>query len=451
MQRRRRFGYVLALGLLALPWARGALAFPGGIAGTVFGATGCPLCHVGGVTPTVLLDGPTALQPDETAEYTFTIFGNPTQNYGGLNVSAPDGTLTTGGVYALDTRTILGLLGLQEITHSEPKPGSFMSIIEFSFQWTAPSHGGTVTLRAWGNAVNHDGTSTGDAAAMTTLDVAVSGPPGATATPTPTATPATCADAAPLQPPLVSSPDAQACQAALAKLGALYVKKDLKAVQKCLRALHAGAISGDAGATCVGSATTLPADGKTAETLAKAEDKVRTALAATCTNDVLPMLDACATTEIALEECFLGSHRQAVVDAVAAQYGTLIPNADKDVQKCQSAVGNAAGRYLTAYLGASEKCLVARNAAGAPIDGAAQCVGVVSGGSFVPPADADAAETIAKALAKLQKKLAAKCGGGKLAPLDTCADDVPGALACLVCSHQSIVFDMVSSEFGGTP
>src|SRR5512135_1279498 len=87
-------------------------AFSTGIPSTVFGLTGCPLCHSGGLTPSVLLSGPTVVAPGSTADYTLTIFGNPSQTYGGLNVAANDGVLSTGGPFATGTQAISGLAGL---------------------------------------------------------------------------------------------------------------------------------------------------------------------------------------------------------------------------------------------------------------------------------------------------------------------------------------------------
>ena len=59
----------------------------------------------------------------------------------------------------LGTKTILGALGLGEVTHTAPKQGDFLNVIEFSFQWTPPASFTSTTMRAWGMAVNHDGTA----------------------------------------------------------------------------------------------------------------------------------------------------------------------------------------------------------------------------------------------------------------------------------------------------
>lgn len=453
--RYRQLGYAGLVALLVVTAAHTALAYPGGIAGTVFGPTGCPLCHSGGTTPSVILAGPTSMQPGDTADFTFTIFGNPTQPYGGLNVAASDGTLSLGGPFTLDTRTILGILGLTEITQLAPKQGDFLNEIEFSFRWTAPNQGGDVTMRAWGNAVNHDGSPTGDAAAMTTLVVSVVGSGASTATPTivptPTATVIACNDSAPLHPALLSDPDAEDCQAAIAKSGALYMKKDLKAVQACLRSFQESGMSGDAIAQCIGSATTPPTDSVTATALADAAEKARATLRAKCSGTILEQLTTCATTELGLEICFVADHRQAVVDAMSAEYGSLMPNANSDVQKCQRGLAQAAARYLLAHLKASEQCLIARNRAAIINDGAAECVGSIVGGTFNAPQDFNTGETVSKAEAKLQNKVQAKCGGGLLAPLDSCGASESTAAMCLLCTHRTTVFALINSEFGGTP
>jgi glucose/arabinose dehydrogenase len=176
-------------GLAAPPRAR---AFSGGISSTSFSAVnGCNDCHAGGSVPTVTLTGPTIVDPDSTHEYTMTVSHVGSQDLSGLNVSAAVGVLATGGSNAAGTTTILGSGGRTEITHTGPK-SSMASVTTFSFQWTAPSSFNSVTLQAWGNAVNGNLSTTGDRAARITLDVINSSLPTAvpTMTPTPVATPA---------------------------------------------------------------------------------------------------------------------------------------------------------------------------------------------------------------------------------------------------------------------
>lgn len=152
-------------------------------------STGCNACHFGGQTPTVTLSGPSPVMPGSTNEYTLTINNIGQQIFGGLDAYAPLGTLSTGGANAMQTQSRTGANLLQEITHIGKK-ASVNGATLFSFMWTAPDSFTTATLNAWGNAVNGDGFSTGDQAALATLTVMSSMPgPLATDTPGPTPTP----------------------------------------------------------------------------------------------------------------------------------------------------------------------------------------------------------------------------------------------------------------------
>ena len=441
MMRRRERVVLCGLAVaLVLGRAAASSAYSGGIASTVFEGIGCPQCHSGGTTPSVVLSGPTVVPPGSTADYTLTIFDtNPAQNFGGFNVAASAGTLSTGGAFALDTRTIVGLLGLVEITHAAPEQGDFLNEIEFSFRWTAPDNFTAATLRGWGNAVNHNGLPSGDAASLATLDIAAS-----VATPTPT--PFVCGDAAPLDPPLVADHGAQACQAAIARAGILYVKKSLNAARSCL----AKTASGDPLTACVGDATTAPTDPTAAAAITKAEMKLRAILVAKCPDAALALLDACAGTESGFETCLLAQHRQSVIDTVtndaSGSYG-----ADKGIRRCQSAIRAAADGYLAAHLAAGARCLAGRNKAGAAGDGAALCIGSIAAGVFVAPTDAKAAAAVAAAQVKLGKAIQQSCDEGDIAALDSCGSDRTSEAACLLCTHRATVFGLMSSEFGGTP
>ena len=172
--------------IMAIGAAARALAFPSGVSTMNFGSLGCNQCHTGGQTPTVSLTGPTTVDPSSTNEYTLVINVIGSQTSGGLNVSDDFGTLAVGGSNAGQTQKTSGADGRTEITHMNPKPASG-GAITFSFLWTAPGSFTSATLRAWGNAVNLNGSSTGDRAAFTSLTVMSSMPgPNPTATPTPT-------------------------------------------------------------------------------------------------------------------------------------------------------------------------------------------------------------------------------------------------------------------------
>jgi hypothetical protein len=188
---------------LILLTAASAHAFSGGIATTSFPvpAQGCNFCHGGGSTPTVTLEcvdcgaAPPSVAPLSVHEFKLTVVEVGLQDHAGLNVSSVLGTLSTGGGFSANTHTLTGSGGRQEVTHSMPKAAAG-GVTEFSFLWTAPASPGSATLAAWGNAVNFNSSSSGDAANSTALVVAVGASgtptdtPPATDTPTPTPTPA---------------------------------------------------------------------------------------------------------------------------------------------------------------------------------------------------------------------------------------------------------------------
>ncbi|MEO6027452.1 MAG: choice-of-anchor V domain-containing protein [Candidatus Binatia bacterium] len=189
---RRLVSWTLVLAcLLSAASASRVAAFSGGITSQSFSpAVGCNGCHAGGTAPTVTLTGPLSVQPDSTHEYTVTVSDVGMQHLAGLNVVGPSGVLATGGGAATGTQTIAGAGGLAEITHTAPKAAAG-GVTTFSFLWTAPSAFTSVTLAAWGNAVNGNFSSAGDRASRRTLDIINATLPTAvpTATPTPVATP----------------------------------------------------------------------------------------------------------------------------------------------------------------------------------------------------------------------------------------------------------------------
>ncbi len=135
------------------------------------------------------------VEPLSVHEFKFTVFEIGLQDNAGLNVSSELGTLATGGTFASGTQTISGTGGRLEITHTAPKAAA-AGMTEFSFLWTAPAADTIATLAAWGNAVNGDSSTAGDAATRVTLDVSVgenvptpTATPGGGSTPTPSPTP----------------------------------------------------------------------------------------------------------------------------------------------------------------------------------------------------------------------------------------------------------------------
>lgn len=186
-----------------------AAAFSGGIATTSFPvpAQGCNFCHGGGAPPTAVLEcvdcdgGVPIVTPLSVHEFTLTIFEIGMQDHAGLNVSAELGTLATGGAFASGTTTIPGTGGRSEITHTSPHAAA-AGMTQFSFLWTAPAGDTIATLAAWGNAVDFNSSTSGDAATRVTLDVVVgANVPTPTATPGSGATPTPSPTASPACPP----------------------------------------------------------------------------------------------------------------------------------------------------------------------------------------------------------------------------------------------------------
>jgi len=165
---------------------RAAYGFSFGITSNAFGSAGCNQCHGGGTTPQVQLSGPTEVVPNQTSEYTLEIMIGGGQNGAGFNVADSSGALATGGANSSTTQTLTNFTTRRvEVTHRGAKAAT-EGTVRFSFFWTAPAVPGTVSLNAWGNAVNRNGTTTGDQAARSSLAITVR---DAAPTATPTATP----------------------------------------------------------------------------------------------------------------------------------------------------------------------------------------------------------------------------------------------------------------------
>ena len=151
-----------------------AEARPTGITGAS-GKSGfiCNKCHSGGATPTVSLAGPATIAAGASATYTFTITGGAAVA-GGLDAALDDPSLAAGASLATVSAHTQLLAG--EVTHTQPNDFASGSLT-FQFAVNAPAAARTMTLWVAGNSTNHDGTSSGDKAAGTSLTIAVAAPP----------------------------------------------------------------------------------------------------------------------------------------------------------------------------------------------------------------------------------------------------------------------------------
>ncbi|RKG75701.1 MXAN_6652 family MXYO-CTERM-anchored protein [Corallococcus terminator] len=146
-------------------WSTSAFATSTGITGQS-GKDGvmCSTCHKGGEVPTVVLEGPTTLEPGATGQYTFIIRGGAAKTGGAdIAVDSADAKLQAG--------TGMKPLGA-ELVHSAPQAFTGTEL-RFNFSLVAPSTDVTLKLFGAGNSSNADQKSDGDRAAATTLSVTV--------------------------------------------------------------------------------------------------------------------------------------------------------------------------------------------------------------------------------------------------------------------------------------
>lgn len=131
------------------------------------GGLTCSACHARGIVPTVVMTGPTFVEPGSTNTYTLTVGGGQ-ERAGGLDVS-----VTAGNLVVIDPGTYL-LDG--EITQVSPRPVDIITNeAVWSFNWTAPPTPGTVTMYGAGNSVNLAQAFNGDEANTDVLTIAVGG------------------------------------------------------------------------------------------------------------------------------------------------------------------------------------------------------------------------------------------------------------------------------------
>ncbi|MDC3960475.1 MXAN_6652 family MXYO-CTERM-anchored protein [Polyangium jinanense] len=151
--------------VLAL-WSSPALATSTGIAGqSGKDKATCITCHKGGAACTVEFEGPTALEPGATGQYSFVIRGGAAKT-GGLDIAVDNAEAS------LET----GSSGMKkvgaELTHSAPQPFT-ADELRFDFSLVAPEADITLTLFGAGNSSNADLVPEGDKAAATKMTVTV--------------------------------------------------------------------------------------------------------------------------------------------------------------------------------------------------------------------------------------------------------------------------------------
>jgi len=196
----------------------------------------------------------------------------------------------------------------------------------------------------------------------------------------------------------VSSAGGAACQEALGKAAARYVKKRATAERSCLDRLAKGKLSGNAAALCrgglVGGAAVPPQDVRTAGKLAKARAKFHQGIETACAPADLAQLDACADTAADVATCVSAAYGAAARAATRLAYGSVTAISGSTDLACQRAVGKASVTYLTAVVKAMQRCLDAVSAG--DLSGNAQelCLGSLGPAGVTPPTDSTTARKI---------------------------------------------------------
>jgi hypothetical protein len=152
---------------------------------------GCHAMGTGTVPPLVRFEGPVQVDPGAEVTYRFVVTSQApeVQIQAGFNVAASAGELQ---VVSGQQEKLARPPGNQppELTHTGPKDIDQNNEASWEFIWLAPTTVGEYVLFGSGNSVDASTTIDGDAAALTTLMIAVGDvPPTATPTVTPEATP----------------------------------------------------------------------------------------------------------------------------------------------------------------------------------------------------------------------------------------------------------------------
>ncbi|MDB4994394.1 MAG: putative lipoprotein [Myxococcaceae bacterium] len=132
----------------------------------------CGDCHSGGAAPTVAFAGPASLNAGQTGTYTFTVTGGV--RAGASVAVTPDSNDGQANVVTLIPGAKMSQK-FNEVVQTGPATPAAGKVV-FGFSFVAPQYGGTVKLWGAGVAANNNGSTSGDADALTTMTVTVVGP-----------------------------------------------------------------------------------------------------------------------------------------------------------------------------------------------------------------------------------------------------------------------------------
>ena len=242
-------------------------------------------------------------------------------------------------------------------------------------------------------------------------------------------------------PKAISAPSqaAGACQKAIAKEGAKFLKTKTSALSKCLLGSAPGACPSAADVAKVEEAA-LKATGKISN--ACGDDAAQAALASSYNT---------LTDEAQISSCTL-SQENAIADVLVLNATGVstedFPGVDNKARgKCIAEASKTGIKLALDMLANSRKCLDKQIKAGTAGDLSPVCIGSYQNGSFVLPSDAKTAQKLDKLVGSAEGKISSKCDAGAstwLPSVFACdGADTAGELAsCLVCQgfHSAVGF-----------
>lgn len=253
-----------------------------------------------------------------------------------------------------------------------------------------------------------------------------------------------CPDRTPLA---VTAPGdaASACQKAISKENAKFVKTKAQALSKCMLKSAPGA--------CPSADDTA----KIESAALKASEKIAKACADDAEQAALGSSYAALADETVIGSCLLsqGSATADILVANATGVSTEdlpLPGLDNKARaKCTKETNKTGVDFALNVRNEMAKCLDKAIKQGTA-DLAAACVGSFAGGVFVPPTDAKTAGKIAKLVEKASKALDKKCGAGAgswLPSVFACggAETVAELQQCLLCEGWGHAVDLVETEY----
>jgi parallel beta-helix repeat protein len=240
----------------------------------------------------------------------------------------------------------------------------------------------------------------------------------------------------------ISAPSTEAgraCQNAIAKAAASFVKTQVKTTAKCMSAQEPG--------VCPSA--------KDVEKAQKSALKARDAVAKSCAGalgDLATSYSTFTSTDD-VASCTLSQNNvesRAIAFQVNGTPGVVKANKDRD--KCVKTLNSAGVKWSLAALQAINKCLASAIKNGTPGNLTDLCVGHYDAGSFVPPDDVKTKDAIAKAESKLEDGITKSCAvvpTSSLRAINACPEAVTLAdiKTCIACNTWDSALSIIAGQY----